>query len=273
MCGTCSIATVYSGAKQVADDFNLVKGRQEFAFGGDWVGKYLNYTTASQQNIAVTFNGSVTGNALSDLLLGRPERFPAGQHHQVESGDELLRVLRQRPNQTDSSSHLNAGLRWEPYLPQHDTQNRASHFDQAAFVAGAKTKVYVNAPAGLTFPGDSGFPAGGTYHSLARFAPRLGLVWDPFGNANTIVHVGYGILNDGRSDLETFDRFGFEPPWASLIDLANPAGGFANPYQTYPGGDPFPLPIPPQPMRPLLRKRSTSICPCTSSQPTSRNGT
>ena len=70
MCGTCSIATVYSGAKQVADDFNLVKGRQEFAFGGDWVGKYLNYTTSSQQNIAVTFNGSVTGNALSDCSSG-----------------------------------------------------------------------------------------------------------------------------------------------------------------------------------------------------------
>ena len=39
MCGTCSIATVYSGSKQIADDFNLIKGRQSFAFGVDWVGK------------------------------------------------------------------------------------------------------------------------------------------------------------------------------------------------------------------------------------------
>jgi hypothetical protein len=245
MCGTCSIATVYSGARQVADDFNLVKGRQEFAFGGDWVGKYLNYTTASQQNIAVTFNGSVTGNALSDLLLGHPSDFQQGNITKWNPVMNYFGFYASDRIKLTPRLTLNAGLRWEPYLPQHDTQNRASHFDQAAFAAGAKTKIYVNAPAGLTFPGDSGFPTGGTYHTLARFAPRLGLIWDAFGNANTIVHVGYGILNDGRSDLETFDRFGFEPPWASLVDLANPAGGFANPYQTYPGGDPFPLPIPP----------------------------
>jgi Carboxypeptidase regulatory-like domain len=245
MCGTCSIATVYSGAKQVADDFSLLKGRQQFSFGGDWVGKYLNYTTASQQNIAVTFNGSITGNALSDLLLGYPSDFQQGN---ITKWDPVMNYfgfyVSDRIKLTPRLS-LSAGLRWEPYLPQYDTQNRAAHFEQASFVAGAKTKVYQNAPPGLTFPGDSGFPKGGTNHTLARFAPRLGLVWDPFANGKTIVHVGYGILNDGRSDLETFDRIGFEPPWASLIDLANPAGGFANPYQSYPGGDPFPLPIPP----------------------------
>ena len=245
MCGTCSIAKVFSGAKQVADDFSLLKGRQEFAFGGDWVGKYLNYTTSSQQNVAYTFNGSVTGNALSDLLLGHPSDFQQGN---ITEWNPLMNYfgfyVTDRIRLTPRLS-LNAGLRWEPYLPQYDTFNRASHFDQSAFVAGIKSKVYLNAPPGLTFPGDSGFPKGGTYHNLTRFAPRLGLVWNPRGNANTIVHVGYGIFNDGRSDLETFDRFGFEPPWASLIDLPNPAGGFANPYANYPGGDPFPLPIPP----------------------------
>ncbi|HTZ56709.1 MAG TPA: carboxypeptidase regulatory-like domain-containing protein [Acidobacteriaceae bacterium] len=245
MCGTCSIATVYSGAKQVADDFNLVKGRQQFSFGADWVGKYLNYTTSSQQNIAVTFNGSVTGNSLSDLLLGYPSDFQQGNITKWDPVMNYFGFYASDRIKLNPRLSFTAGLRWEPYLPQYDTQKRASHFDQAAFTAGAKTKVYVNAPAGLTFPGDPGFPTGGTSHSLAQFAPRLALVWDVFGNANTIVHVGYGILNDGRSDLETFDRFGFEPPWASLIDLANPAGGFSNPYQGYPGGDPFPLPIPP----------------------------
>jgi hypothetical protein len=245
MCGTCSLATVYSGAKQVADDFNLVKGRQQFSFGGDWVGKYLNYTTASQQNIAVTFNGSITGNSLSDLLLGLPSDFQQGNITKWDPQMNYLGFYASDRIKLTPRITLNAGLRWEPYLPQYDTQNRASHFEQSAFMAGVKTKVYQNAPPGLTFPGDAGFPKGGTNHVLDRFAPRLGLVWDPFGNGQTIVHVGYGILNDGRSDLETFDRVAFEPPWASLIDLANPAGGFANPYAGYAGGDPFPLPIPP----------------------------
>jgi Carboxypeptidase regulatory-like domain len=245
MCGTCSIATVYSGARQVADDFNLIKGRHQFSFGGDWVGKYLNYTTASQQNVAYTFDGSVTGNSLSDLLLGLPSNFMQGNITKWNPKMNYFGFYGMDRVRLNSRLSLNAGLRWEPYLPQYDTQKRASHFDQAAFVAGVKTRVYQNAPPGLTFPGDSGFPQGGTHQDLSRFAPRLGLVWDAFGNTRTIVHVGYGILNDGRSDLETFDRFGFEPPWASLISLSDPNGGFANPYAAYPGGDPFPLPIPP----------------------------
>ena len=142
MCGTCSIATVYSGAKQVADDFNLVKGRQQFAFGGDWVGKYLNYTTSSQQNIAVTFNGSVTGNALSDLLLGHPSDFQQGNITKWDPNMNYFGFYAIDRIKLTPRLSLNAGLRWEPYLPQYDTQNRASHFDQSAFVAGAKTKVY-----------------------------------------------------------------------------------------------------------------------------------
>ena len=245
MCGVCSIAQVYSGAKQVADDFSLINGRHQFSFGGEWVGKYLNYTTTSQQNVAATFNGSISGNALSDFLLGVPSSFQQGN---ITIWNPIMNYFGFYASDHIRLTHrlnLTAGLRWEPYYPQHDTVNRASHFDVGALASGTRSAVVVNAPAGLTYPGDIGFPVGGTYHSLAQIAPRLGLVWDVRGNAKTIVHLGYGILEDGRSDLEAFDRFGFQPPWASLITLNNPAGGWDNPYSAYPGGDPFPLPIPP----------------------------
>jgi hypothetical protein len=245
MCGTCSIAKVFSGANQVADDFNYINGRHQFSFGGEWVGKYLNYTTASQQNVAATFNGTISGNALADFLLGVPSSFQQGN---ITKWNPVMNYIAFYASDEIRLTHhisLTAGLRWEPYFPQHDIVKRASHFDVAAFAAGTKSSVYLNAPAGLTYPGDKGFPVGGTYHSLAQVAPRVGLVWDVRGNAKTIIHAGFGILEDGRSDLETFDRVGFQPPWASLITLNNPAGGWSNPYSAYPGGDPFPLPIPP----------------------------
>jgi len=53
---------------------------------------------------------------------------------------------------------LNGGVRWEPYLPMQPPFWWVSHFDQAAFVAGWKSAVYKNAPAGLTFPCDAGYP-------------------------------------------------------------------------------------------------------------------
>ena len=35
-------------------------------------------------------------------------------------------------------------------------------------------------------------------------------------------------------------RFANNPPWGAQITLTNPAGGFSDPYSTYPGGNPFP---------------------------------
>ena len=35
-------------------------------------------------------------------------------------------------------------------------------------------------------------------------------------------------------------RFANNPPWGAQITLSNPAGGWADPYSTYPGGNPFP---------------------------------
>ncbi len=243
-CGICSIAQVYSGSKQVADDVNLIKGRHQLALGGEWIGRYVDYKTTSQENIAYNFNGQITGNALADLLLGAPSSVVQGNPTLLDFVQNYFALYASDKIRLSQRLNVNLGLRWEPYLPEHETQGRATHFDLASFTAGATSQVYQNAPAGLTFPGDSGLPSGGTNRHLGNFGPRLGVVWDPHGNAETVVRVGYGVLYDFPA-AQFFDRFGFGPPWASAITLNNPTGGFANPYQAYPGGNPFPLPIPP----------------------------
>ena len=135
---------------------------------------------------------------------------------------------------------LNSGVRWEPYLPMQHPFGWVSHFDQAAFVAGIKSAVYKNAPAGLTFPSDAGYPGKSTTFShKAQFAPRLGLVFDPNGDGKMTMRASYGIFYDAPH-LFFNTRFANNPPWGAQITLSNPAGGFANPYQTYAGGNPFP---------------------------------
>ncbi len=114
----------------------------------------------------------------------------------------------------------------------------------ASYLGGAKSQVYDNAPAGLTFPGDPGFPRAGTNSKFGNIAPRIGVVWDVNGDAETVVRAGYGILYDLPA-MQYFDRFGFGPPWASALTLNNPGGGFGDPFRDYPGGNPFPLPSPP----------------------------
>ena len=243
-CGTCSKATVYSGSKQFADDFSWIKGRHQLSFGGEWIRRDLAYHTSTQQDPAFTFSGQITGYALSDLLLGTPSSFVQGNLTQVNMIQNYIGVYASDKVRLSSRLSVNLGMRWEPYFPEHDTQGRATHFDLAAYKAGTHTTVFQNAPPGVFFPGDAGFPAGGANHRLGNFAPRLGVVWDPRGNGRTVIRSGYGLLYD-LPPMQIFDRFGFGPPWASAITINNPAGGFGNPYLGYPGGNPFPQPVPP----------------------------
>ncbi len=243
-CGTCSQAHVYSGSYQVADDFSLIRGRHQFAFGGEWIRRNLDYQTSTQQNPQFVFSGQVTGYALTDLLLGAPSTFIQGNLTRLNMVQNYFGIYGSDKIRLNSRVSVNLGLRWEPYLPEYDTQGRATHFDPAAFAAGTKSSVYQNAAPGFTFPGDPGFPKGGTNSHLANFAPRTGVVWDLRGDGRTVVRSAYGILYD-LPPMQYFDRFGFGPPWASAITLNNPAGGFANPYLGYPGGNPFPQPVPP----------------------------
>ena len=53
---------------------------------------------------------------------------------------------------------LNYGLRWEPYFPVVNMDGSAIHFDEDALEKGIKTTRFTNAPPGVFFNGDPGFP-------------------------------------------------------------------------------------------------------------------
>ncbi len=243
-CGTCSKAHINTASFQSADDFSLSLGRHQLSFGAEWIHRSLDFQVSTQQNPAYNFNGQFTNDPLLDLLLGIPADFTQGNLTRMLMQQNYFGFYVDDKLRFNSRVSINAGLRWEPYLPEHDTQGRATHFDMAAFLAGTKTSVFNNAPPGLFFAGDAGFPSGGTNRHLANFAPRLGIVWDLRGNGRTVVRSAYGILYD-LPPMQYFDRFGFGPPWASTITIFSPTGGLADPFRGFPGGNPFPQPVPP----------------------------
>ncbi|MBO0723254.1 MAG: TonB-dependent receptor, partial [Blastocatellia bacterium] len=243
-CGTCSLAHIYSGSRQLADDLMWTKGRHLLTIGADYIHRYLDFQVSTQQNPEFDFNGQVTGDPLLDLLLGMPSNFIQGNLTQMNMIENYLGLYVDEKFRVNSRLSINLGLRWEPYFPAYDTKGRATHFELADYLAGQHTTVFQNAPPGVLFAGDPGFPKAGTEGAWKIFAPRLGLVWDLAGNGRTIIRTGYGILYD-TPPLQIFDRFGFGPPWASTITLPSPAGGFADPYSGLPGGNPFPQPLPP----------------------------
>jgi hypothetical protein len=135
---------------------------------------------------------------------------------------------------------LNYGLRWEPFFPQQITNKAVYNFDPARFQQGVKSTVFRNAPAGLYFPGDPGFPTkAGLHKQWGNLAPRLGLAWDPRGDGRMAVRASYGKAYDfvnAQFHLNTSNA----PPWGNEIRINSPVGGLDNPFVGVAGGNPFP---------------------------------
>ena len=87
---------------------------------------------------------------------------------------------------------MNLGVRWEPYITVRD-----AYGENTAFRAGQQSTVYPLAPLGYLFPGDKGIDGLGVVpNRMARFSPRFGFAYDPFGDGKTSIRGGYGIFSD-----------------------------------------------------------------------------
>ncbi|MGH9470369.1 MAG: carboxypeptidase regulatory-like domain-containing protein, partial [Terriglobia bacterium] len=244
-CGTCAPAYFNNNSVQLADDVDMMRGRHHLSFGVDWIHNQLNSSNVHLANGSYTFNGQFSGDALLDFILGAPNDFSQGNSAVVNFRQNYIGTYIEDDVRLSKRFNIQLGLRWEPFLPQHDIFNRQSHFDAGAFAEAKKTSQFVNAPPGLFFPGDPGMPGGVAYTKLADFEPRVGWVWDPTGSGRQTIRAGYGIFYDTPELFYAADASNNNAPWGSTIDIPSPAGGLTNPYLGYAGGDPFPLPIPP----------------------------
>jgi hypothetical protein len=236
--GTESESTFETPSWQVSDDFTIVRGGHQFALGGN----FTSWKSLSLANVRspgqFTIDGSITGLGLADFLTGRlgtagltqaaPNTLDMEQKYLGLYGQDTWRV---GPRVT-----LNYGLRWEPFFPQQLVNGAVYQFDMARFVAGTKSTVFPNGPAGLYFPGDPGFPSqAGMPTDWNNFGPRLGVAWDPFGDGKTSVRAAYGKSYEfvnAQFHLNT----SVAPPWGSEVRLNNPPGGLDNPFLGNPGG-------------------------------------
>jgi hypothetical protein len=235
--GGGSNAPSYFGRNQyqLADDLDMIRGRNHLVFGGEAIVLQMNSVNVTFGNGEFAFNGSLTNGPIADFLLGRLSSM-------LDSNTSIL-ALRQRyyglyfqdELRVNKILTLHAGLRWEPSLPEHEAAGRGQHFSLPAFIAGQKTSTYLNAPPGLLYHGDPGIPAAYANGSDLGFAPRFGFAWDPTGNGKQSVRASYGIFFETPHSYTDKD-FAAAPPWASTITLTAPPGGFADPFWASPEG-------------------------------------
>jgi len=225
---------------QVADDLSILRGQHQFGMGANYIRSQYDpesYTSAAGNT---TFTGQMTGLGLADYMLGRAASFTVGTPTGAKMRSNYIGLYVQDNWRPSPNVTLNAGLRWEPYLPAYSGPGEITHFDRARFDAGLHSAVFPNAPAGLIFAGDDGMPGKSVArHDLWNFAPRVGVVWDPQGEGRETLRVAYGRLYD-LPHLQTYTGLAQMSPWGNSIVLNNLPQGWDNPWAATPGGDPIP---------------------------------
>lgn len=230
---------IYTNTIGIAEDLTWNKGRHTVIAGFYMTHGSMFANGQYQMNPRNAFDGSISGNAMLDFLTGNVTTFQQGNG---QTGNERINqpALYIQDNwKMTKKFQLNAGLRWDPFIPQKQKYNQTSDFSLAGLKAGTLSKTYPNAPAGLTFPGDSGF--NGQSAVLPRygdFAPRVGIVFSPRGDGREVFRAGYGLFFTGSYLWQTM-HIPLNAPWGNTIVLTAPSGGLTNPWASY-GVNPFP---------------------------------
>jgi hypothetical protein len=218
-----------------ADTLTWIRGAHEIKAGGEFIRSRNQIRNHFRTMGLFTFDGSLSGNAMADYMLGEVYNFQQGGGEYKDLSGSRMGVFVHDDWRIRPSFTLNLGVRWDPTFPFQDTLGRVQ-----CFRPGLQSVRFPKAPAGYLSAGDPGCPEGGFESYLRSFAPRVGFAWRPQG-AQTVVRGGFGlfwnpqftVLYNGFVNGAPFspqvNRFGvrFHDPYESA---ANPFPRFYAPF-------------------------------------------
>lgn len=192
-----SVTNVY----QLINNSSYIHGDHLIKFGLDLRFSQQNAFRDVESRGRLQFSpfGQITGNALSDLLLGFPlvtsvARVDNPQQIRTESYNFFVNdSFRVTPRLT-----LVGGLRYEYNSPPVDKDDRATIYDVAT--------------QSLVPVGTNGVPRSGFEPDRNNFAPRVGFAWTIGEDQATVLRGGYGVYYD-QSPLAPAEALYFNSPF------------------------------------------------------------
>jgi len=223
----------------ITDDLSWVKGAHQLTFGGNIYRRVMNYWSGVNAVGGVTFNGSVSGLALADFLLGNAVSYTQGTNYGMYLKQYYGSLYAQDSWKMTRRLTVNYGVRWEPYLSNINKYGQLDHFEPSLYAAGFRSTVFPNAPIGLAFAGDPQYACANGYNcsDYKKFFPRIGFVFDPTGDGKMTIRASYGMFGDRLHQFFP-NQMGFGPPFGNNISISNVS--LTNPWANYPGGNAIP---------------------------------
>ena len=193
-----------------------------------------------------TFNNSVTKNALADFMIGIPSAVtqdaPVTAYWNSWYGASFLQDDFRISARLTAEPRRCAGTCRRP-APIRSTGSRPT--SPASSPPSTRRR-----RVGQLFYGDPGVERGVISTSWNHISPRVGIVWDPFGDGKTSIRAAAGLFYGSISGNEWNTMTNFQP-WSTRLTFTNinaktsPTGvplgaSLSNPYNAFVGGAPFP---------------------------------
>jgi hypothetical protein len=216
-----------------------IVGPHQLGFGFVYEHDEINATDYSYTPGDNTFDGSRSGIGMSDFYFGLDSQFYQDNGRRFYLRETRPSLYLQDDYKVTHALTINAGLRWDPWLPPVDRNGTL-----VGFTPGMQSKIAPGAPVGLQFVGDAGVSASIFHQNWKDFAPRIGFAYNVAGSGSVVVRGAYGIFYGFPEGL-LYQRTDALQPVDLYLNIsapggANPGGTWDNVYNNYPGGDPFP---------------------------------
>jgi Carboxypeptidase regulatory-like domain len=239
--GSLVIGTVPAQFEQINNDFGFIENFSKVLQSHMLkAGIQLEYDQIDTHpyaflNGSFNFNGTETGSAYADFLLGISSLYTQNQLRPFYGRNKYIGLYAEDSWRIRPNLMLNYGLRWDRIEPWYEKYN-----NNITFIPGEQSVVFPTAPTGIVYPGDPGVSRTAAPPGNKDFAPRFGLAYSPrlepdspigklLGGPNkTSIRAGFGIFYAAIAG-ESLGLISDNPPYGyTFQNSSNPL--FATPF-------------------------------------------
>ena len=222
---------------QYRNDLSWIKGSHNMKFGGQYMRYSKNQMIFGGTQGGYNFDGTFTGNAVADFLLGYAKSYSElAIQDRGHWRNNSLSFYGADTWRAGKGLTLNLALRWEIIPHVYDIQDRMSNFypdrydpakapifnpdgsldttgpgfETVSGVPLSNIPFYLN---GVVIAGQNGTPRGMVNNHYNSLAPRLGFAYDVGGRRTTIVRGGFGMYYERIQGNDVYNT-GPNPPFS-----------------------------------------------------------